>query len=173
MVFRTVQGGDGPDVVPLDDGGAPDALQLQKQVIGPGVAVADGGAVCKQAVGNVAEGIVPGLVVVDAVVADPAVVDPGLFQLRHIRTENSLVPEPVVDGDSGLHGGGAVLLGPPSRPGGGKAQSRQTRAPGAVDLVIALLTVVLHHGQGLVHKLPGLRLGEAGEVEYQLVAALG
>ena len=78
VVFRTVQGGDGPDVVPLDDGGAPDALQLQKQVIGPGVAVADGGAVCKQAVGNVAEGIVPGLVVVDAVVADPAVVDPGL-----------------------------------------------------------------------------------------------
>ena len=82
VVLHAVRRGDGPNVVPADVGGTVDALQLQQQVVRAGVAVADGGAVLEQAVGEVAEGGVPGLEVIGAVLADPAVVDPGLFQLR-------------------------------------------------------------------------------------------
>ena len=62
VVLRAVQRGHGPDVIPLNHGGAVDSLQLQKQVVGPGVSVADGGPVGEQAVGNMTEGVVPGLV---------------------------------------------------------------------------------------------------------------
>src|SRR5699024_5785269 len=79
VVVRAVQGGHGPDVGVVGEGCAVDALQLQQQVVGAGVPVAHGGAVFKQVVCDVAQGAVPGGVIIDAVVADPGEIDPGLL----------------------------------------------------------------------------------------------
>ena len=110
MVFGAVQCGYRPDVGVVGEGGAVDTLQFQKQIVGTGVAVADGGTQCKQAVRRVADGFISGLIVVDGIFTDPSVVDPGLFQLRHAGGDLPVGPELVVDRNGCLHGGGAVFL---------------------------------------------------------------
>ena len=65
------------DVGGVGESVAVDALQLQKQIVSAGIPVADGLAVMKQAVGQVADGgVVPG-VIVGAVGGDPLVIGPG------------------------------------------------------------------------------------------------
>ena len=73
-----VQCGHGPDVGGVGESVAVDALQLQKQIVSAGIPVADGLAVMKQAVGQVADGgVVPG-VIVGAVGGDPLVIPAAL-----------------------------------------------------------------------------------------------
>ena len=84
MVLGTVQICNRPYVAGIGQGCAFDALQLQKQIIRAGIAVAYGGAIVKQIIGDVAQRGVTGTVVVNTVVADPGVVHPGFFILCHI-----------------------------------------------------------------------------------------
>ena len=98
----TVQHGHGPDVGGIGQGVAVDALQLQKQVVGAGVAVADGGAVLEQAVGQVADGGIVSRLVIGAVGGDPLIIGPGDLPLGGAGGDNALLPQGIVDGDGGV-----------------------------------------------------------------------
>ena len=123
-------------------GAAVDALQPQEEVIGRGVAVADGEALPEDRPAGVAPGVIVTARVVGAVGADPVKEHQGLFLLRHALLELALGPEPVVDGDTVRQELGAELR----RLALAEVQGReaQVHAPaagtvGAADAVVALL----------------------------------
>ena len=82
MVLGAVQGGQRPDMARVGDGGAVDALQLEQQVVRAGIAVADRFAGVKETIGDVADGRLPGAVIIDAVLADPDADDSTYFLHR-------------------------------------------------------------------------------------------
>ena len=96
-----VQCGHGPDVGGVGEGVAVDALQFQKQIVSAGIPVADGLAVMKQAVGQVADGGVVSGVIVGAVGGDPLVIGPGDLPLGGGGGNGPLLPQRVMDGDGG------------------------------------------------------------------------
>ena len=170
MVVCAVQGGHGPDVGVVGEGCAVDALQLQQQVVGAGVPVAHGGAVFKQAVCNMAQGAVPGGVIIDAVVADPGEVDLGLLIVGHGGGDLSALPQGIMDGNGRLHGRVAVSQDLISRAGGGEGEGDgPVRRIGAVDRVVALLTIGFHSCQGCLHHPSGGGYGETGVLQDQRV----
>ena len=77
----SVQNGHRPDVGVVGQGVAVNALQLQQEVVGAGVAVADGFSVPEQAVGQVADGGIVRSVVIGAVGGNPLVIGKGNLPL--------------------------------------------------------------------------------------------
>ena len=123
-------------------GAAVDALQPQEEVIGRGVAVADGEALAEDGPAGVAAGVIVTAGVVGAVGADPVKEDQGPFLLRHALPQLAGGPELVVDGDAVRQELGAELR----RLALAEVQGReaQVHAPaagtvGAGDAVVALL----------------------------------
>ena len=156
-----VQCGHGPDVGGVGESVTVDALQLQKQIVSAGIPVADGLAVMKQAVGQVADGgVVPG-VIVGAVGGDPLVIGPGDLPLGGGGGNGPLLPQRVMDGNGGRQRFRPVFLGTVA----GDGAEFQDHGPGGVigagGVVIALLAVPLDRQQGIVQSFLSAGNGKA------------
>ena len=102
-----IQRGHGPDVIVGGVGGASDPLQLKQEVVGGSVAIADGAAHGKEAVGSVGNRGVCGPVVIHRIFTNPGVVNPCFFQFCHTRCDGAAFPHLVMDTDCGLQRLGA------------------------------------------------------------------